>query len=156
MPDDYVSVMTAKRNNIQYLIVNRKLVLKEGEMRYMSKILVVDDEVKACEFLKRFLETRGYDVIVSYSGEDALGKVENLKPDIMLLDIRMPGMDGMEVLRRVREFDRDVGIVMTTAVKDVEVGKEALKIGADEYIIKPINLDYLDRNILVDLIMRNK
>ena len=122
----------------------------------MSKILVVDDEVKACELLKRFLEKKGYDVIMSNSGEDALEKVKNLKPDIILLDIKMPGIDGMEVLRRVRQFDYKTGIIMVTAVKDEGMGKDALKKGADEYITKPIDFDYLESSILVGLVMRVK
>ena len=122
----------------------------------MSKILIVDDEVKAGELLKRFLEAKGYDVITSNSGEDALEKVKNEKPNVMLLDIRMPGMGGMEVLRQIREFDKDVGIIMVTAVKEEEIGKEAIKSGADEYITKPIDFNYLETSILVDLTMRKK
>ncbi|ODS34326.1 MAG: two-component response regulator [Candidatus Scalindua rubra] len=93
----------------------------------MNKILIVDDEVKACELLERFLEAKKYNVITSNSGEDALKKVKNKKPDIILLDVRMPGMDGMEVLRRVRKLDKDVGIIVVTAVKDEEIGKKALR-----------------------------
>jgi len=122
----------------------------------MSKILVVDDEVKACELLKRFLEMKGYDVIMANNGEDAIEKAKSEKPDVMLLDIRMPGMEGTEVLKRIREFDKDVGIVMVTAVKEEQVGKEALKAGADEYITKPIDFNYLETTLLVDLIMRKK
>jgi len=122
----------------------------------MSKILVVDDEVKACELLKRFLEMKGYDVIMANNGEDAIEKAKSEKPDAMLLDIRMPGMEGTEVLKRIREFDKDVGIVMVTAVKEEQVGKEALKAGADEYITKPIDFNYLETTLLVDLVMRKK
>jgi len=122
----------------------------------MSKILVVDDEVKACELLKRFLEMKGYDVIMANNGEDAIEKARNEKPDAMLLDIRMPGMEGTEVLKQIREFDKDVGIVMVTAVKEEQVGKEALKAGADEYITKPIDFNYLETTLLVDLVMRKK
>lgn len=122
----------------------------------MSKILVVDDEVKACKLLKRFLELNGYEVIISNNGEDAIEKVKNEKPDAMLLDIRMPGMEGTEVLKRVRGFDRDIGIIMVTAVKDDSVGKAVLRSGADEYITKPIDFNYLETSILVDLVMRGK
>ncbi|MBC8555045.1 MAG: response regulator [Candidatus Brocadiales bacterium] len=122
----------------------------------MSKILIVDDEVKATELLKRFLEAKGYDVIIANSGENALEKVKSEKPNVMLLDIRMPGTDGKEVLKRVREFDKDVGIIMVTAVKEEDVGKEALKLGADEYITKPIDFNYLETSILVGLTMRYK
>ncbi len=122
----------------------------------MSKILVVDDEIKACELLKRFLEMKGYDVIMSNSGEDAIEKAKSEKPDAMLLDIRMPGMEGTEVLKRIREFDKDVGIIMVTAVKEEQVGKAALMLGADEYITKPIDFNYLETSLLVGLIMRKK
>jgi len=122
----------------------------------LSKILVVDDEVKACKLLKRFLELKGYEVIVSNDGEDAIEKAKKEKPDAILLDIRMPGMEGTEVLKRIREFDKDVGIIMVTAVKEEATGKGALEAGADEYITKPIDFNYLETTILVDLVMRNK
>ncbi len=121
----------------------------------MRSILIVDDEVNACDAISRFLEGKGYDVTVSYSGEDALEKVKNLKPDIMLLDIRMPGIDGMEVLRRVRQFNCAIGIIMVTAVKDEGMAKDSLEKGADEYITKPIDFHYLETGILVNFVMRN-
>ncbi len=113
----------------------------------MSKILVVDDEVKECELLKRFLERKGYDVITSNSGEDALKKIRNKNPDTVLLDIMMPEIDGIEVLRRIREFDRDLCIIMVTVVNDKPTGIKALELGANEYITKPIDLNYLDKVI---------
>lgn len=91
---------------------------------------------------------------MSNSGENALEKVKNLNPDIMLLDIRMPGMDGIEVFKCVRQFDKEIDIIMVTAVKDEEIGKEALKSGADDYVTKPIDLNYLETTVLFDLTMR--
>jgi CheY-like chemotaxis protein len=93
----------------------------------MSKILIVDDNVNACYLLKSFLEEMDHDVTMSYSGEDALEKVKDLKPDIMLLDIIMEGIGGMEVLRRVRMFDKDIGIIMVSALLDEAFCKKALK-----------------------------
>ena len=122
----------------------------------MSKILIVDDEVEICESTKKFLEAKGYDIIVSYNGEDALEKVRNLNPDIMVLDIKMPGIDGMEVLRRVRQLDDKIGIIMVTAVKDEGMAKDAIEKGADEYVTKPIDFDYLETSLLVELVMRKK
>ena len=122
----------------------------------MSKILVVDDEVKASELLKRFLEAKGYEVITSSSGEDAIEKVRNEKPNAILLDIKMPGMDGTETLKRIRTFDKEVGIIMVTAIKEEETGKKAIKLGADEYITKPIDFNHLETSLLVDLVMRGK
>jgi len=117
---------------------------------------VVDDEKWACDPIERFLKKKGYSVIISYNGEDALEKVKNLKPDIMLLDIRMPGIDGMEVLRRTRQFDSKIGIIMVTAVKDEGMAKDAIKKGADEYITKPVDLTHLEECVLVDIIMKKK
>ncbi len=122
----------------------------------MSKILIVDDDANACILLKSFLEEMSHDVIVSYNGEDALEKVKNLNPDIMLLDINMPGIDGMEVLRRVRQFNDKIGIIMVTGIKDESEAKEAIKKGADDYITKPVDYDHLNECILVDLALRNK
>ncbi|HHT9147154.1 MAG TPA: response regulator transcription factor [Candidatus Wunengus sp. YC61] len=122
----------------------------------MTKILVVDDEVKECELLRRFFEKKGYTVITSNNGMDAIEKVQNESPDIMLLDIRMPGMDGVEVLKCVREFNKKIGIIMVTAVMDEDIAKNTMKLGADEYITKPIDLERLEMHVLVDLIMREK
>jgi len=106
--------------------------------------------------MKKFLEEKGYDVITADSGKNALEKVKNEKPDIVHLDIRMPSMGGIEVLKRIREFDKDVGIIMVTAVKDEEIGKEALKAGADEYVTKPVGLNYLETSVIVDIVMRKR
>lgn len=122
----------------------------------MSKILVVDDEVKACELLKRILETdeNEYDIITSHSGEDALEKVKSFKPTLILLDIKMPGMDAIEVLRQVRKFDKAVGIIMLTAIIDKDVADEAFRIGADDYISKPVQVSFLESRIFLDIMAR--
>lgn len=119
----------------------------------MARILVVDDEPEICEVLKEFLELKGFEVITAHSGPEAIAKVKEERPHVMLLDIRMPGMDGMEVLRRVREFDKHMGIIMVTAVKDVELGRQALKMEADDYITKPIDFEYLETSLLVKVLM---
>ncbi|ODS32266.1 MAG: two-component response regulator [Candidatus Scalindua rubra] len=110
----------------------------------MNKILIIDDEVRAVMFLKRILERKGYEVITSFNGEKALEVIKYEKLDIILLDIRMPGIDGIEVLRRVRKFCKNVGIIMVTAINDKEVGIKALESGANGYITKPIDLNHLE------------
>jgi len=122
----------------------------------MGKILIVDDNDNACYMLKSYLEEMGHDVTDSQSGADALEKVKSLKPDIMLLDIIMEGMDGMEILRRVKLSNKNIGIIMVSGVSDEKICNEALDKGADEYITKPIDFKHLNECILVDLIMRNK
>ena len=122
----------------------------------MSKILIVDDNVNACFLLKSFLEEMDHNIFVSHSGSDALEKVMNLKPDVMLLDIIMDGIGGIEVLRKVRQFDKNIGIIMVSALIDGATCKEAMENGADEYLTKPIDYYHLHKCILVDLIARNK
>ena len=122
----------------------------------MSRVLVVEDSDSACDLIRDFLESKGYDVFLSRTGEDALAKVRELKPDVMLLDIVLPGIDGMEVLRRVRQFNDKIGIIMVTGINDESEAKEALKKGADNYLTKSINFDYLEMCLLVDLAMRKK
>ena len=122
----------------------------------MYKILIVDDEIKACDFLKKILELKGFSVTVSYSGESALEKVKTEMPDIVLLDIRMPGMDGMETLRLIRQFDNKVTIIMLTAVSDEGIAKDALTKGADDYMVKPADVEYLVSSMIpVYTVMRS-
>ena len=119
----------------------------------MRKVLVVDDEPQAVELLEEFLTAKGYAVVGASGGEEALRRLKEERPHLMLLDIRMPVMDGLEVLRRAREIDREGGIVMVTAVNEESIGREALRIGAYDYITKPLDFDYLERVLWVKMTM---
>jgi DNA-binding response OmpR family regulator len=116
-----------------------------------NHILVVDDEADVREFLAEFLTMQGYSVSLAADGPEALECVEKDPPRVILLDIRMPGMDGIEVLKRVKASHPDVGVIMVTAVFDEEVGKKALKLGADDYITKPLDMSYLETSLMVKL-----
>ena len=122
----------------------------------MSKILLVDDDVKSCELLENFFEMKGHDVIMAYSGMQAFEMAQGEKPDITLLDTSTLGTDGIEVLMRMRESDRNMGIIMLTAAKDKEAAKDALKVGADDYITKPVNYALLESKIVSCLMKRKK
>ncbi|MDD5399258.1 MAG: response regulator transcription factor [Dehalococcoidia bacterium] len=102
------------------------------------KILVVDDESKVCDLVKAYLEKDGYEVTLSGNGKDAVEKARVLKPDLIVLDLNLPGMDGIEVFRTVRTFS-DIPVIMLTA-RDDEVDKiVGLQIGADDYVTKPFS-----------------
>jgi DNA-binding response OmpR family regulator len=113
----------------------------------MARILVVDDEPDAVELLQEFLTSKGYEVLTASGGEAALRKVKEERPHLILLDVRMPGMSGLDVLRQVRQFDREVGVIMVTAVNEEETGRESLRLGAFDYVVKPLNLEYLERSL---------
>ena len=111
----------------------------------MPRVLVVDDEPVAVELLHAFLADKGLEVLTASDGEEALRQVKEHRPHLILLDVRMPKLNGLEVLKRVREIDHEVGVIMVTAVNEEETGREALKLGAFDYITKPLDLPYLER-----------
>src|SRR6185295_18142838 len=96
----------------------------------LGRILVVDDEAPVREVLAEYFATEGYTVETSGSGVEALTAVRDGHADLVLLDVRMPGLDGVQVLRRIREFDGHVPVIMVTANEDVTLAKETLKLGA--------------------------
>ena len=113
----------------------------------MAKVLVVDDEPEAVELLVEFLSAKGYEVLTATNGEEAVRRVKEDRPHLVLLDVRMPKMDGMEALRRIREIDPEMGVIMVTGVNEEDVGRKALEQGAFDYIVKPLDLKYLERSL---------
>ncbi len=105
----------------------------------MLKILVVEDETAIRRFIKINLERQGFEVLDVESGEEGLDAFADFNPDIALLDVMLPGISGLEVAKRIRELDNNVGIIMLTA-KSQDVDKIlGLESGADDYMTKPFN-----------------
>ena len=112
-----------------------------------GRVLVVDDEAEGVELLREFLSAKGYEVITASDGDEALRKVKEERPHLILLDIQMPKMDGLEVLRRLREIDKEVGVIMITGVNEQEIARQAMALGAFDYIVKPLDLPYLEQSL---------
>ena len=104
------------------------------------KILIVDDEPDFLEIMRVRLEASDYDVITVPNGEEALNYVKDNKPDAVLLDILMPGIDGLEVLRRIRKMDESLPVYIITAFSTDERFKVANKLGASGFIVKTEDL----------------
>jgi len=121
-------------------------------MENKGRILIVDDEKDITDFLAAFFRIKEYEPEVAHSGREAIEKLSTFKPHIVLLDVRMPKMDGIETLREIRKIDPDVGVIMVTAVQEIAIGREALKLGAAYFVTKPINLEYLETTVLVKII----
>lgn len=117
----------------------------------LGKVLVVDDELEVRELLREFLSGRGYEALMAGSGMEALDAVEAEKPDLVLLDVAMPEMDGVEVLKRLAMMDPPVPVIMVTANTDLSLTSRLLAMGAVDYIPKPFDLDYLDQAVSIQL-----
>jgi len=118
------------------------------------KILVVDDSALVAEAVKAKLEANNYEVQLAYSGEEALDKVANDVPDLMILDVYMPGIDGFEVCRRLREKNETqaLPIVMLSSRGNIKEKLQGFRVGADDYLVK--EFDLLDLPYRVKLVFR--
>ncbi len=114
-----------------------------------GSILVVDDDANALDIVRTFLEARGYSVTTASNGKDALAALEEARPELVLLDVMMPGMDGWEVARIIKNHPSfgNVRVVMLTARGDFADKHEGLRVGADDYIVKPIRLEELGERV---------
>ncbi len=106
-------------------------------------ILLVDDQDTIRFFLEKTLRQEGYDAVTARTGAEAIEKVHQTMPDLVLLDLKLPDIDGLEVLRRIKESFPEIGVVMITAFGDIETAVRAMKQGAYDFVSKPINLEQL-------------
>jgi DNA-binding response OmpR family regulator len=116
----------------------------------VHRILVCDDDELLRELLQFRLEAKGFDVVVAGDGREALASIQTAHPDAVVLDAMMPGMDGFEVLRRLREEDgtRDIPVIMLTARKGERDIVDALRLGASDYLSKPFIPDELSARLV--------
>jgi len=119
-----------------------------------STVLIVDDEQTLARSAKAFLADHGYDAEVATSGEKAMELLENLQPDVVFADVRLPGMSGLDLLKRIREFDPVIPVIMVTAYGSIEGAVEAVKLGAFDYVKKPVDLEEL--KLLADRARENR
>lgn len=108
-----------------------------------KKVLIVDDEYLIRYSLQRLLEREGYVAFTAGSGHEALRLFEEQKPDIVILDIRLPDSNGLSLLKTIKESCPSVAMIMATGCPDVQSRVEAMKMGALDYLEKPFNLDAL-------------
>ena len=121
-----------------------------------KKILVVDDEIDFLEMLKLRLEANNYSVVTAMDGNEALEKFKNEKPAAVLLDILMPGVDGLAALKNIRKMDKRLPVYMITAFSNDERFKAAMKLGASGFIVKTVDLKKEIENITTALNLADK
>jgi DNA-binding response OmpR family regulator len=116
-----------------------------------KKILVVDDEPEVRQLMEHFLTERGYEVRIAENGRQALAALDTFMADVVLLDMHMPEMDGLETLKRLAVRSPSLPVIMVTVNDDVETTARLLQLGAADYVPKPFNLDYLEQAINIQL-----
>ena len=110
-----------------------------------KRILIVDDEKVLCRSLKMDLEDDGYKVSIANSGEEAIEQISSFIPVVVLLDLRLPGISGIQVLKKITDYDQDIAVIIMTAYGDTETTVEAIKCGAYHFINKPFELEELKK-----------
>ncbi|MCJ7578664.1 MAG: response regulator [candidate division Zixibacteria bacterium] len=103
-------------------------------------ILVVDDETQISDLLRDFLTQEGYQVFTAANGVEAISLGKQNRLDLALLDLKMPGMDGIEVFQKLREVKKDIGVIILTGYGTLKTAKQAMRLGAHDYLTKPFDL----------------
>lgn len=108
------------------------------------RVLVVDDEREFCEVLVEYLRGKGFDAVGVAGGEEALRRLPEFGPQVVLLDINMPGLSGAETLKRIKALPQETCVVMVSGQEDVTMARRTLALGAADYVAKPVDFAYLD------------
>jgi len=149
---------TATPQSIQHILffLKRKNLLEDERIRHPSEfkgtILVIDDEEDAAQLICNYLNRRGYRTEAVFSGEEAMVKIKSLKPRVVVLDILMPGMDGLLILQNIKHIDASTVVILTSGLQDEAIIKEAMRLGAAAYLTKPFNLLKLEMFILASIV----
>lgn len=146
-------VFLAKAVGVETLlrVVERSLKQASGTgvdgLGEKPEILIVDDDAGIRRVLKQFLERKGYEVSTAEDGASALRMVRADWPQMVLLDVNMPKMNGIKVLQAVRRVNRRVPVLMITGQEDLETARECMAQGAFDYMVKPVNFEYLETSV---------
>ena len=130
--------------------------LPEGTTPALGRVLVVEDLLPVADMIRDVLSELGYESMASPNGRDALRRVPGYRPDVMLLDLDLPGMSGGEVLREMREHHPDVPVVMVTGNRDERAAEGTLARGAFDYVRKPFDVDVLGRILQAALVFSGR
>jgi two-component system response regulator (stage 0 sporulation protein F) len=149
----------SKDMDILQLVEKIKKIVKTKEHAQVpveqggKSLLIVDDEEGIRRVLREFFKRKGFDVFEAASGEEAVQLIRSKNVPVVLLDMRMPGMDGLEALKKILEINPKLGVVMATAEQDDEKIKRALELGAYSYVLKPFDFAYLELVVMSRLTM---
>lgn len=127
---------------------------EENISKEVKRILVCDDDTSVVSFLTLFLKKEGFgEVDVASCAKEALEKIRNVVYHLVLLDIRLPDMDGIQVLQRIKEINSKIDVIMITGYPEMETAQQSVKLGAYDYIMKPFDLEYMKLAVLTKLLL---
>jgi len=116
-------------------------------MRETKKIVVIDDEVEVTNALDGLLREEGYEVVVINDETKSMDVIERVSPDLILLDVKMPQLNGIELLKQIKQYNKDIKIVMISGKSTAEDVMESLHQGAENFITKPFDVDNVKRRV---------
>ena len=117
------------------------------------RILIVDDEPEIRELLVEYLQDKGFEALGARGGQEALGRIPEFRPHVVLLDIAMPRMTGVEALKRIKALPHQTVVIMVSGIEDQETARQTLALGAADYVTKPVDFQYLDSVLEVHLFL---
>jgi len=115
----------------------------------MIKLLIADDEKGLCKLLEKFFKPRGYEVYVANTGQDVVSRVKEIKPELVLLDLNLTGIGGLEILRTIKKVCPQTKVIIVTISDDADTRQKAKILGADEFVKKPFTTDYLEDVVIM-------
>ncbi len=130
--------------------------MAEQPVANAATILVVDDEPSVCEFLKNTLRSETRRLLIASSGQEALTRASRQQIDVVLLDLKMPGVGGIETLRRLLEIDAGLAVIVLTGYGSIDTAREAMRLGAYDYLTKPVDAALLEEVIADSLHLKQK
>lgn len=129
--------------------------MEEKEKTLDGPILIVDDDAGVLKMLGTFLGRKGFMVHSAESGKDALRILAQNPPELILLDVNMPEMDGITTLKKIREVNAKIPVIMITGLQEENIAREAVSLGAYAYVVKPFDLNYLAMTVSTALLMED-
>lgn len=136
---------------IKAMVKTKERILQVPVEPGKKALLIIDDEEEIRRVLSEYFKRKGFNVFEAESGEQALQLIRSEKVSIVLLDMRMPGLDGLETLEKILEINPKLGVVMATAEQDDQKIKRALELGAYSYVLKPFDFSYLELVVMSKL-----
>lgn len=128
---------------------------RPAEARHLAprRAMVVDDDPEFRGVLAEYLRAKGFETLEAEGGEEALRRLPEVRPHIVLLDVAMPGLSGVEILRRIKAMHLGTSVIMVSGIEDVETARRTLAMGAVDYVAKPVDYRYLDSVLEMHLLM---